>query len=561
MQRPDLVQRATLVALVFLTAAWSGCDGVIADPASAGPAGASSPEPGGSPAACEPTGIPVHRPLSRLTNVQYDQAIADLLGIDLGASSGFVADDRVAGFEAGRSISALHVEQQLAAAEAAARRAVADLERILPCDPGTTPADEAACADQVVRQLGRRAFRRPLTDRERADLLELHRVARDGATFAAGIEMVIQALLSSPQFLYHVEITAEEPGLPERLDSWEIASRLGFFLWNGLPDETLLAAAEAGELADPADVERHARRMLESPRAEEAVTDFFRQWLSLDAIENLAKDPATYPELDAAVARDLRASLEAYVRGTFWNGDRTLPTLLLGEVAFYNERLASLYGVEGVEGELLQEVPLGPERRGLLTHPALLALLAEPNQSDPIQRGLFVRERLLCQELPEPPDDVDLVVPDPTPGASTRDRFAEHTANPSCAGCHRLLDPIGFGFEHFDGIGRYRTTDEGVRVDARGELVEAGDASGSFDGGVELAELLAGSRIVSRCFVRQWLRYATRREETAADLCTVDELTDRFIDHGMDVGELMVAIATSDGFLHRGQPATTEVTQ
>jgi hypothetical protein len=232
--------------------------------------------------------------------------------------------------------------------------------------------------------------------------------------------------------------------------------------------------------------------------------------------------------------------------------DATLDALLTDDTVFVNARLGALYGLP-TESATLVATP-DPNRRGLLGQPGLLARLGKPDQSDPIHRGLFVRERLLCQTLPMPPNDVDLTIRPPEPGASTRDRFAEHTASEACAVCHRLIDPIGFGFESFDGIGRFRTTDEGVAVDTTGEVLGAEDASGTFDGQPELAEQLARSETVRRCVATQWMRFALGREESAADACSIDDVDARFAAAGGDLRELVIAIATSDAFRHRRVP-------
>jgi hypothetical protein len=200
----------------------------------------------------------------------------------------------------------------------------------------------------------------------------------------------------------------------------------------------------------------------------------------------------------------------------------------------------------------------GDDRRGLLEQPGLLALLAKPNQSDPIHRGVFVRERLLCQDLPPPPDDVEIRPPDPSPGASTRERFAEHTADERCAGCHQLIDPIGFGFEAYDAIGRFRTTDEGVPVDDSGEIVGTTDADGPFEGVRELSSLLAESDQVNECVATQLFRSMVGRRETPLDECSIDHLFERAASEGWSIPEILVALTTTDAFLYRVVPERSE---
>ena len=233
----------------------------------------------------------------------------------------------------------------------------------------------------------------------------------------------------------------------------------------------------------------------------------------------------------------------------------SLYSLFQADFAYVNERLAPIYGVEGITGTEMQRVLVDPTARsGLLTHPALLTLLGKSNQSDPIHRGVFVRQRLLCQQLPPPPDDVDLTVPDLEPGLTTRERFDQHRDEPRCAGCHQLIDPIGYGFEGYDGIGRFRTSEEGQSIDASGEVVSGGDASGAFEGVVELSDQLVSSDAVRACVARQWFRYATGRIESTDDVCTLGELDRRFEASGYDVRELMIAMVATDAFTHRRIP-------
>jgi hypothetical protein len=215
-----------------------------------------------------------------------------------------------------------------------------------------------------------------------------------------------------------------------------------------------------------------------------------------------------------------------------------------------------MYGVEGVEGDALQRVTLPADQRsGLLSQPGLLTVLSKPNQSDPIHRGLFVRTRLLCQQLPPPPDDIAVVPPDPAPGLSTRERFAEHTRNERCQGCHQLIDPLGFGFEHYDALGRWREMDEGTPVDASGEVVATTDADGAFDGIPELSMQLASSEQVRQCVATQWFRFAMSRTETEWDHCAMRDLQADFRASGYDLRELLVAIVRSDSFRYQRVPS------
>lgn len=528
------------------------CNGLIGDAGAPGGPGTDDPlrtGPGGGPTVCElqiPDGA-----LGHLTRAQYDNAIRDLLGHDGRPAQSFPADDNTEGFDVGASVPAVLAELYFDTAEVLAEEAVADLGTLLPCDPASLGED--ACAAQFISGFGQRAFRRPLTADENLRLTALYETGRDAFDFSSGIQLVVHAVLTSPHFIYLVELSPDaEPGSIARVTSYAMASRLSFFLWNTTPDDELLDAAAVGLLDTPEGIEAQAQRMVEDPRMRDGLSNFTRQWLHLDAVDTMDKDRDLYPEFDSQLAQDLRASLEAYVDHVVFEGDGTLDSLLNGQFAFMNDRVAGVYGVDGGMGEELQlvEVP-GEERYGLLTQPALLAILAKTNQSDPIHRGKFVRERLFCHNLPSPPDDLVIRAPDPAPGLSTRERFAEHSSGESCRGCHELMDPIGFAFEHYDALGRFRAEDDDRPVDASGEIFVTDDADGPFYGVGELSERLAGSRQVQECVTRQLFRYAVRRVETSQEQCGMDELFDASAETSWNIRDILVRVTATDGFVYR----------
>lgn len=489
--------------------------------------------------------------IRHLTRDEYDRTVRDLLGVESAFGEGFPLDAAIGGFEVGATVSPLLIEAQFEAADRLAEEASRDVEARLGCAPSA-----AGCVDGFLRRFTRRAFRRPASEDELARVRALYDGGVADGGPGEGLHRVIAGVLASPQFLYHLPPGRGAPGEIIELDSWEMASRLSYFLWGTMPDEALDAAADAGALSSPDALRAEARRMLEDPRAREGIGRFFRQWLGLDRIAGLSKDPALFPDMDADAADALHRSLELQMERAFFEGDARVSSLLLGRTVFLNEQLAGIYGVEGVEGEALVPVELDErERAGLLTHPGLLALHAKSNSSDPIHRGLFVRRQLLCQDLPQPPMDVDLVVPEPTPGSTTRDRFAEHTSNPSCRSCHQLIDPIGFTFEHYDAIGRYRADDQGLPVDASGELLATEDVDGPVEGAIELSERLAESWQVQGCMVRQWVRFGLAREEREEDACELEQLRRELVLADGDLRELVVAIAGSEAFRVRRIPS------
>jgi hypothetical protein len=499
--------------------------------------------------ACEDDPGPT--PLRRLTHREYDATIRDLLGDDSHPSATFPPESSPTGFDneaQALDVDGMLAEEYLAAAETIA--AAADLEALLPCDAAVDGED--ACAGQFIDEFGVRAFRRPLDADLRARYVALFADSRDAWGFDRAIELVVVAMLQSPRFLYRVELgLAEDEGeAMVRLDGWELASRLSYLLWGSMPDDELFAAAQGGELDTPEQVRAQAERMLADPRARAMVGEFHAQWLKLPALATISKDEAVYPGFDA-----LRPALDeetrAFVEHVIFDDDGDLRTLLTAPYTFVNADLAALYGVSSPGGTSLERVDLpAGQRAGLLTQAGVLAVHAKPDRSSPVLRGRFVRERLLCETMPEPPPDVDTTPPSVDPDASTRERFEQHTTDPSCAGCHVLLDPLGFGFEHYDGIGRWRDQDGASAVDASGSVV-TGEGDVPFDGALELAEWLADSSQVRACVATQWFTWAHGRAPELVDACTTETLVDAFTAADGDIRELLVALTQTEAFYYR----------
>ena len=555
------MRRTSPLAIALLLS--MSCTGVIDDPFGAG-GGGEGGAPGDGPGrtggnARVPEGTCNEIELApgsflRLTRQQYDFTVEDLLGDDTRPARAFAPDDNTEGFEVGLNVPPLLAEQYFDAAEGIAERAVSDMGTLLPCDPAADGED--ACASEFIREFGPRAWRRPLTADEIARFEALYASMKASYDFATGIQAVVQGALSSPWFLYHTEPVPGAPtaGAIVPVTGYAMANRLSYLLWSSMPDDELFAAAEAGELETAEQIEAQARRMLDDPRARRGMSNFARQWLGLDRIPLLEKDAGIAPEFDAQIAQDLRDSLAAYVDHVVWESDGSVETLLLGNTTFMTPALASIYGVEGVTSGMEPVTMDSPDRHGLLTQPGLLALLAKPNQSDPIHRGLFVRERLLCQHLPPPPDDIVIRAPDPEPGLSTRERFSEHSSNEACVGCHQLIDPIGFGFEAYDAIGRFRTTDEGVPVDDSGEIIGSVDADGTFEGVPGLNQLLVESEQARECVAKQMFRFTFGRTETTRDDCSLAILYETARSTGWNIREMLVALTLTDAFLFRVAP-------
>ena len=507
----------------------------------------------GEPSECGGSVLGAPAPLRRLTHWEFDNTVDDLLGDDSRLGEGFPTESSEIGFDnqaAALSVGSLLAEQYMGAAETLAANAVADLDALLPCDPA---GGEDACAEQWIESFGQRAFRRPLTTAQRDRLVSVYAAAKAEHGFDVAIELVLQTILQSPYFLYRVELGMPDPddegAVP--LDDWEIATRLSYLLWGSMPDDELFAAADAGELQDPDAIAAQAERMLDDPRARRTVDSFHRQWLRLDDVDTMTKDPAVFANLDDATRASIKSTTLAFLEDVVFDGAGDLETILTADYGFVDDETADLYGVAppGTSIPTRVDLPAG-QRAGILTQPSLLAITSKADQTSPVQRGAFVQARLMCTTLPEPPPDVDTTPPEVDPDATTRERFEQHSSDPSCAGCHVLIDPVGFGLEHYDAMGRWRDTEAGMPVDASGTLLTL-DGEVDFDGALELAGILAEQDQVRQCFVQQWFTFAHGRGPDDADECSLQTLDEMFVEADQDVRSLLVALTRTESFRYR----------
>jgi hypothetical protein len=501
---------------------------------------------------------PVRSPLRRLTSTEYKFAVQDLLGINIDPTVGFPAEEEALGFD--NNADALNVTRLLAekyfeAGEAAAEAALATplelLEHVgLPCRNARLD-----CVRDLAQALARQAYRRPLAPGELDRLLLLFDVGQAQlGDFLEGVKLVIAGILQSPHFLYRIEFGEAplEGGTAMRLTDHEMAARLSFFLWASMPDAELFAAADRGELRTRAQVEAQARRMVDDPKAARAVRHFYTQWLGLSALPDTEKAADQFPDWTPDIARAMVSEVAAMAQHLTWRQDAGIDDLFSSTTTVLNGPLAAFYGIDGIQGDEPRPVELDPvERTGIMTRGGVLAAHAKANQGSPILRGVFVRERILCQQLPNPPDNVDNSPPELDANATTRERFAAHTEIASCAACHRLIDPIGFAFETFDAVGRYRTMENGQPIDTSGELVDADELDGTYAGAREMSEAFAGNDDVRRCVIRQWFRYTNGRVETAEDVCSIDQVWTQVAPENFSLKELLVAMTQTDAFMYR----------
>jgi hypothetical protein len=503
--------------------------------------------------------VVAHAAARRLSRVEYEHTVRDLLGLpaDKAVASALPTDESVAGY-ATNSVApptAALAETYFAVAEGLV--AAADLRRLAAC--ADTPADAAwgtdTCARTFVRAFLRRAFRRPPTQAEIARHMAVFASKRRSGSpdpFSDGLRLVVTAALSSPSFLYRgVPPASGRSGTPALVPPFDLATRLAYFLWSSGPDDRLLDLAQQGGLGTGAAVEAEARRMLADPRAVDAWRSFHRQWLGLQHMPDKSK--RTYPEWGDGLWRSMQRELDLFVEHVYGTGSHTLPELLLSRTTFVDEKLAPIYGVAPPPGPGFWRVDLpGGERGGVFTRAAFLTANAFPDQASPIHRGKFVRENLLCQIVPEPPNGLDLTPPKVDPKKPTKERYEDHRLQGLCSRCHRMMDPLGFAFQHYDGVGRWQTRDGEHPVDAVGEIEFAGPLDGEVKGALALGDRLTGSAEVQRCVARQWIRFALGRMDHPGEACLVDQIQARFASANLDLHELLVAIAGSDLMRLRG---------
>jgi len=519
---------------------------------------------------------PLDSPLRRMSNTQYVNTLEDLFGENHDFSTvlaGMPVDPTSHGFENAAELqipSPALVEGYYRGATTVAQSLLADATAAEALIEGPIPTDRTAAVaigEGLIEDYGRRMFRRPLSDDEFDRYSEIFAANFEDSglpedDFIVALGSAFQAMLQAPQFLYLVErgVADGDPGELVRLTDYEIASRLSYFLWDSMPDEALFEAAEAGALGTVEAIEDEARRMLEAPRAKTALRNFHRQWLHFDSLLDEMKDLSTHPQWSEELLTAEYEQMNEFIDRVMFDGDGTIAALLTSNEFPVNARLASLFGVE-MSGEGWQSMQLDPaQRRGFLTLPGWLAAQAHPVDPSPVLRGVFVRDHLLCSPLPPPPDDVDATPPeqDETTPLTNRERYVQHTVDPSCAGCHNLIDGIGFPFENYDSIGAFRTQDDGQPVDASGNLLATGDTDGPVANALELIDKLAISEAVEQCVTKQWFRYGFAREPSidGAETCRTDELQTVLHESGGDMRELMVAIVTSNTFAFRRVPGT-----
>lgn len=450
-------------------------------------------------------------------------------------STPFPPDDRSSGYERGASVSKAWEQ---AATGAALETAAYVAERLpeLAQAKGDGP-ERTEKLRQFCRQFVERAFRRPLSDELRE--LYVERQFAEAPEPVTAVRRVVLLTLQSPRFLY--------PDVPRAdRDGYDVAARLSLGLWDSLPDPPLLAAAERGELATPAQVEQQAERMATDGRARAKLADFFRQWLKVEQVPDIAKDSQLFPEFDASVAADLRTSLELFVDDVIGSESSDFRQLLSADWLYLNGRLGRFYGADLPADADFQRVTLDAgERAGVLTHPYLLAGFAYTASSSPIHRGVFIARSVLGRSLRQPPEAVAPLAVDLHPDLTTRERVTLQTRPEACQACHSMINPLGFTLEAFDAAGRLRREERGRPIDASGVYVTRSGDQVKFDGVRDLAQFLAGSAETREAFVEQLYHYLVKQPFRVQNEERRRQLVQSFTDHGCHVRRLCVELVAA----------------
>ncbi len=499
--------------------------------------------------------------LRRLTHSQYNNTVRDLLGDLTAPASQFPPEDYVNGFKnqyQGQSLSPLLVEAYSASAERLARNAfrAADSHALIPCEPSPD------CRAKFVRAFGLKAFRRPLDPGEQKRYEAL--AARE-TDLRKGAQLVVEAMLQSPNFVFRLEETSDPSW-----NSYATASRLSYALWDTMPDARLLESAARGELSTPQGVEKAARRLLADARARQALDEFVSQWLRFDRALTASRDGRRFRRFNRETALAMTEEARRFISYLVWDG-RNFMDLFTADYGFVNADLARIYGVPAPAKDF-DRVPFPPEseRAGVLGQALFLTLTAKPEETSPTARGLFVREQFLCQHVPDPPPGVNTNLPPVTDAKpeTNRERLAAHVSNPVCSSCHNLIDPIGFGFEKFDAIGarqeklkllffpdphgpNRRSPPKALELPLDSTGFVAGIPDAKFSSPRELGAVLARTPQCEECMVKQYFRYTAGRLETPADRPLLRQVFEDFRDSQFRFQEMMISLVRSREFPSR----------
>lgn len=521
-------------------AAAAGASSVVGGPdASAGQPGLDCAQGSSSPGPS---------PLTRLDNVELNNSVRALLPPGTsGADLPWLPEDRYADASITPPIKLDTLDKLRALNSAVAELLTADDSAqgwLAGCD--VTTMGEEACAASLGAPFLERAYRRPLTDKDREEMAAAFSAGRRlGGDFASGMRAVVEGALENPSFIYLLEHgTGRIEGEAVELTGYETAARLSYFLTSGPPDEDLLEAARQGSF-DATRLAEQARRVLDTAASRSALSRFYTRRFASDELVDV-------PELDftADLAKDAVESSRLFVEDVFFGDRGTLGALLTEPSVWTNGALASYYGYPA-SGDGWQKVALEPAHQsGFFTQPAFLASSSHGDSVSAVIRGARILRQVLCYDLEPPPPNVDMVPFDPTPPATERGRLEMHSSNPACRDCHAPIDPVGLSFGHYDAVGKWRDVEGGLPVDASGTL-DRTEAAGPFSDATELMQTISGTTEAASCFSRLWLERALRRPYADADACIEEQVTGAFVGNGGKIVPLLIDIAQIDSFRYR----------
>lgn len=522
-------------------------------------------------------------PIRRISRVEYNNMVRDLLGDTTQPAKAFVPESPMApglNFDTNTytNASALIVQQYQQAAETLAQQLVSDTNRlnnvVLPCH-----TQDDACAQQFIGSFANRAFRGQLDSTESMGLFQVYSTVKAQTDFTIGIQAVITAVLESPRFLYVLEFGQGSPsGNVVALSAYEVAARLALMLWRSVPDDTLVSAAAAGQLSTPDQIEAQALRMLaQTSKAQGALDDFTTQWLQLQNTPTLGKDQQFKAwTRNPKIGTEMRDEALTNVSQLVLSEGGGLTELLTSPSSYINSDLAAFYNVKqgggtpvSVDDDALQGATsflkadlTAAGHAGILTNGGVMATQAHTTLPSSVLRGKLVREQILCDEIPAPPPNVPPPPAGVADGGTTRSLFEAHATIAGCVNCHQYMDPIGYGFGHFDATGAYQMLDAngfgtGPALDVTGQIAAMPPETFAmaFNDATDLVTKLASAPQVQECFALQELRYALSRIETKADACSAQQIFAAFSSNQLNVQKLLIAIVRSDAFRYRSVEA------
>lgn len=501
----------------------------------------------GTVAACD--AIVTSRRVRRLSRREYSNVVTDLLGAPAGAAvmTALPDDPLVQGFD--------NLDDGFSQVTDSWQETVSDLAATLSAQanptilaPCTTAAGSATCLQSFIKSFAKQAYGRPMTDPE---LMRATTVSALGQDYATSVRLVIELVLQSPNLIYVSELgdpsAPATPQQPVPLTNYEIASQLSFLLSGSRPDATLMKDTESTGLGSVAAIQAEATRMLTADRATGEMTRFVVGWLDMAPINTAPKSPDVYPTLTDAMVAGMQQEFDQFVSTQLARGNGTLASFMTGVSTNIPASLAPIYGSDLVNGQLDPS-----RRRGVLSLPGVLTYHASDVSSNPVERGLLVRRQLFCQFIPPPPPAAAMTAPIDSTDATTttRQKFEVHEQDPACKGCHLTFDPIGYGFEQMDGIGRYRTTENGAMVDSTGTLSNT-DVDGPFVGPAQLSMKLAQSQQMQACMVNHFFSFAQTRSTTDSDTCVIQTWANKFQVAGGHVKDLVMNYVADPNFVNR----------